>query len=154
MLNKTEGVVSATEDGRYRTVIDLIDEAKRKDLFRSDASILIRKDCFSSRTTVRWRMSFWHRKNTWIRSILRVKGTLKEGIEARFQAGLTLKDGTPVRPAELVIEKKWNDAGEDLCEARLTIHEGKFHQVKRMFEAEGGEVDLPETPFDGTACPG
>lgn len=43
-------------------------------------------------------------------------------------------------PAELVIEKKWNDAGEDLCEARLTIHEGKFHQVKRMFEAEGGEV--------------
>ena len=39
-----------------------------------------------------------------------------------------------------MIEKKWNDAGEDLCEARLTIHEGKFHQVKRMFEAEGGEV--------------
>ena len=37
---------------------------------RSDASILIRKDCFSSQTTVRWRMSFWHRKNTWIRSIL------------------------------------------------------------------------------------
>ena len=47
MLNKPQGVVS-----------------------RSDASILIRKDCFSSRTTVRWRMSFWHRKNTWIRSIL------------------------------------------------------------------------------------
>ncbi|MFR3283918.1 MAG: hypothetical protein ACLTR6_05855 [Clostridium fessum] len=39
-----------------------------------------------------------------------------------------------------MIEKKWNDAGEDFCEARLTIHEGKFHQVKRMFEAEGGEV--------------
>ena len=70
----------------------------------------------------------------------RVKGTLKEGIEARFQAGLTLTDGTPVRPAELVIEKKWNDAGEDLCEARLTIHEGKFHQVKRMFEAVGKKV--------------
>ena len=69
MLNKPQGVVSATEDGRYQTVIDLIDEAKRKDLF-PDASILIRKDCFSSRTTVRWRMSFWHRKNTWIRSIL------------------------------------------------------------------------------------
>ena len=33
MLNKPQGVVSATEDGRYQTVIDLIDEAKRKDLF-------------------------------------------------------------------------------------------------------------------------
>ena len=51
-----------------------------------------------------------------------------------------MTDGTPVRPAELVIEKKWNDAGEDLCEARLTIHEGKFHQVKRMMEALGKKV--------------
>ncbi|MFQ8840988.1 MAG: hypothetical protein ACLR8P_08775 [Clostridium fessum] len=30
--------------------------------------------------------------------------------------------------------------------------EGKFHQVKRMFEAEGWRESLPETPFDGTAC--
>ena len=52
-------------------------------------------------------MSFWHRKNHVDKVYFaRVKGTLKEGIEARFQAGLTLKDGTPVRPAELVIEKK------------------------------------------------
>ena len=71
---------------------------------------------------------------------VRVKGTLKEGIEARFQAGLTLTDGTPVRPAELVIEEKWNNAGEDLCEARLTIHEGKFHQVKKMFLSIGVKV--------------
>ena len=76
-------------------------------------------------------MSFWHRKKHVDKVYFaRVKGTLKEGIEARFQEGLTLKDGTPVRPAELVIEKKWNDAGEDLCEARLTIHEGKVSSGK------------------------
>lgn len=141
MLNKPQGVVSATEDGRYQTVIDLIDEAKRKDLFPvgrldidTEGLLLITNDGALAHELLA------PKKHVDKVYFARVKGTLKEGIEARFQAGLTLKDGTPVRPAELVIEKKWNDAGEDLCEARLTIHEGKFHQVKRMFEAEGGEV--------------
>ena len=71
MLNKPQGVVSATEDGRYQTVIDLIDEAKRKDLFPvGRLDIDTEGLLLQSRTTVRWRMSFWHRKNTWIRSIL------------------------------------------------------------------------------------
>ena len=141
MLNKPQGVVSATEDGRYQTVIDLIDEAKRKDLFPvgrldidTEGLLLITNDGALAHELLA------PKKHVDKVYFARVKGTLKEGIEARFQAGLTLKDGTPVRPAELVIEEKWNDAGEDLCEARLTIHEGKFHQVKRMFEAEGGEV--------------
>lgn len=141
MLNKPQGVVSATEDGRYQTVIDLIDEAKRKDLFPvgrldidTEGLLLITNDGALAHELLA------PKKHVDKVYFARVKGTLKEGIEARFQEGLTLKDGTPVRPAELVIEKKWNDAGEDLCEARLTIHEGKFHQVKRMFEAEGGEV--------------
>lgn len=141
MLNKPQGVVSATEDGRYQTVIDLIDEAKRKDLFPvgrldidTEGLLLITNDGALAHELLA------PKKHVDKVYFARVKGTLKEGIEARFQAGLTLTDGTPVRPAELVIEKKWNDAGEDLCEARLTIHEGKFHQVKRMFEAEGGEV--------------
>ena len=141
MLNKPQGVVSATEDGRYQTVIDLIDEAKRKDLFPvgrldidTEGLLLITNDGALAHELLA------PKKHVDKVYFARVKGTLKEGIEARFQAGLTLKDGTSVRPAELVIEKKWNDAGEDLCEARLTIHEGKFHQVKRMFEAEGGEV--------------
>ena len=141
MLNKPQGVVSATEDGRYQTVIDLIDEAKRKDLFPvgrldidTEGLLLITNDGALAHELLA------PKKHVDKVYFARVKGTLKEGIEARFQAGLTLTDGTPVRPAELVIEKKWNDAGEDFCEARLTIHEGKFHQVKRMFEAEGGEV--------------
>ena len=70
----------------------------------------------------------------------RVRGTLDSDIEARMEAGMVLKDGTRVRPAQLIIEQRWKKDGEDLCEARLTIHEGKFHQVKRMFEAAGGEV--------------
>lgn len=141
MLNKPQGVVSATEDGRYKTVIDLIDEAKRKDLFPvgrldidTEGLLLITNDGALAHELLA------PKKHVDKVYFARVRGTLKEGIEERFQAGLTLTDGTPVRPAELVIEKKWNDAGEDFCEARLTIHEGKFHQVKRMFEAEGGEV--------------
>ena len=141
MLNKPQGVVSATEDGRYQTVIDLIDEAKRKDLFPvgrldidTEGLLLITNDGALAHELLA------PKKHVDKVYFARVKGTLKEGIEARFQAGLTLKDGTPVRPAELVIEKKWNDAGEDLCEARLTIHEGKFHQVKRMVAACGKEV--------------
>ena len=141
MLNKPQGVVSATEDGRYRTVIDLIDEAKRKDLFPvgrldidTEGLLLITNDGALAHELLA------PKKHVDKVYFARVRGTLKEGIEERFQTGLTLTDGTPVRPAELVIEKKWNDAGVDFCEARLTIHEGKFHQVKRMFEAEGGEV--------------
>ena len=142
MLNKPQGVVSATEDGRYQTVIDLIDEAKRKDLFPvgrldidTEGLLLITNDGALAHELLA------PKKHVDKVYFARVKGTLKEGIEARFQAGLTLTDGTPVRPAELVIEKKWNDAGEDLCEARLTIHEGKFHQVKRMAEAVGRKVE-------------
>ena len=71
-------------------------------------------------------------------------------------AGLTLTDGTPVMPGKLEILKQWNDetctkASETFQDATaadrpegaeilLTIQEGKFHQVKRMFEALGCQV--------------
>ena len=71
-------------------------------------------------------------------------------------AGLTLTDGTPVMPGKLEILKQWNDetytkesgtfedataAGRPAgAEILLTIQEGKFHQVKRMFEALGCRV--------------
>ena len=61
----------------------------------------------------------------------------KEHVEL-FSSGITLLDGTPVMPGELVILEV-NEA-EHTSKIRLTIHEGKFHQVKRMFEAVGTEV--------------
>ncbi len=141
MLNKPMGVVSATEDGRYQTVTELIHEAKRKDLFPvgrldidTEGLLLITNDGVLAHELLA------PKKHVDKVYFARVKGRLKEGIETHFKKGITLEDGTKVQPAELFIEKRWNESGVDFCEARLTIHEGKFHQVKRMFEAEGGEV--------------
>jgi len=61
----------------------------------------------------------------------------KEHVEL-FASGITLLDGTTVMPGELVILEV-NEA-EHTSKIQLTIHEGKFHQVKRMFEAVGTEV--------------
>ena len=54
----------------------------------------------------------------------------------RLARGITLTDGTPTLPARLEIQKQGGGESEIL----LTIHEGKFHQVKRMFEALGCQV--------------
>ena len=126
MLTKPQGVVSATEDGRYQTVIDLIDEAKRKTSSRSDASILIRKDCFSSQTTVRWRMSFWHRKNTWIRSISTRKGNTERRNRSALSGGTDAEGWHTGGPAELVIEKNGTTQEKIFCEARLTSMKENF----------------------------
>ena len=58
----------------------------------------------------------------------------EEDIEA-FKNGVTLDDGYETMPSELVILKS-----DDISEIELTIHEGKFHQVKRMFESVGKTV--------------
>ncbi len=141
MLNKPQGVVSATEDGRYKTVTELIRDAKRKDLFPvgrldidTEGLLLITNDGALAHELLA------PKKHVDKVYFARVRGTLKDGIEARFKSGITLSDGTKVQPADLIIEKGWNEAGTDFCEAKLTIREGKFHQVKRMFETEGGEV--------------
>ena len=96
MLNKPQGVVSATEDGRYQTVIDLIDEAKRKDLFPvgrldidTEGLLLITNDGALAHELLA------PKKHVDKVYFARVKGTLKEGIEARFQAGLTLTEIAP-----------------------------------------------------------
>lgn len=59
-------------------------------------------------------------------------GLLPADAPSRFEAGLTLEDGTKTMAAV------WEDDGEG--RGRLTIREGKFHQVKRMFEALGCRV--------------
>ncbi|MDD6073264.1 MAG: pseudouridine synthase [Clostridium sp.] len=141
LLNKPQGVVSATEDPRYPTVVELIGDAKRKDLFPvgrldidTEGLLLLTNDGALAHELLS------PKKHVDKVYFARVRGTLDSDIEARMEAGMVLKDGTRVRPAQLIIEQRWKKDGEDLCEARLTIHEGKFHQVKRMFEAAGGEV--------------
>lgn len=136
MLNKPQGVVSATEDKHFKTVIDLIEDARRRDLFPAgrldrdtEGLLLITNDGKLAHQLLSPKK---HVDKVYYAT---VRGRLPEDASSRFMEGLTLEDGTRTLPAKLEILK----SGED-SEIRLTIREGKFHQVKRMFEAVGCQV--------------
>ena len=63
------------------------------------------------------------------------KELLRKRIQKRFSEGVILDDGYETKPGQLRILKS-----ADISEIELTITEGKFHQVKRMFEAVGKQV--------------
>lgn len=128
MLNKPQGVVSATEDGRYPTVVSLIDEALRSDLFPvgrldidTEGLLLITNDGAMAHNLLS------PKKHVDKVYFARLSGTLPKDAGERLAEGVVLEDGTKTLPAKLKILSA--------DEVELTIHEGKFHQVKRMFEA-------------------
>lgn len=139
MLNKPAGVISATEDNRCETVIDLIESKKRKDLFPvgrldkdTEGLLLITNDGALAHRLLS------PRKHVDKCYFARIQGKVtKEDVEA-FSKGVnigTAEEEEWTMPGQLVIV-----ASDDISEIRLTIQEGKFHQVKRMFEAVGKEV--------------
>ncbi len=67
----------------------------------------------------------------------RIDGKVTDEIVNKFAEGLTLKNGEKARPGELFIENIYEGESQSgwISEIRVIIHEGKFHQVKRMFEA-------------------
>ena len=144
MLNKPAGVISASDDPREETVVDLITEPKRKDLFpvgrldRDTEGLLV----ITNDGTLAHRLLApkHHVDKVYF---ARVTGTVTEEDTARFREGLTLPDGLHCLPAELVIQSSGipgGPAGEPVSEVLVTIREGKFHQIKRMFTAVGKEV--------------
>ena len=141
LLNKPQGVVSATEDPKYPTVVDIIGDAKRKDLFPvgrldidTEGLLLLTNDGALAHELLS------PKKHVDKVYFARVRGKLDSDMEMRMEAGMVLTDGTRVRPAQISMERRWREGDDDLCEARLTIHEGKFHQVKRMLAARGKPV--------------
>lgn len=139
MLNKPAGVISASEDDREPTVVDLIDEPKRKDLFPvgrldrdTEGLLLITND---GALAHRLLSPKHHVDKTYY---VEVSGTLNESDVELFAEGLVLPDGLQCLPAELKILSVSDE--EFTSEAEITICEGKFHQVKRMFGAVGAEV--------------
>ena len=139
MLHKPAGVISATEDNRCETVIDLIESKKRKDLFPvgrldkdTEGLLLITNDGALAHRLLS------PKKHVDKCYFARIQGIVtQEDVEA-FSKGVnigTSQEEEWTMPGKLVIEK--SDA---ISEIRLTIQEGKFHQVKRMFEAVGKEV--------------
>ncbi len=139
LLNKPQGVVSATDDNRHRTVVDLV---RREADCRADLFPVGRLDIDTEGLLILTNDGdLAHRLLSPKKHVdkvyyARISGMLPSDAAARMAAGMTLEDGTPVLPAKLeVLTQKKQDP-----EIRLTIREGKFHQVKRMFEALGCQV--------------
>lgn len=156
MLNKPQGVVSATEDRRFQTVVDLIDTARRKDLFPAgrldidtEGLLLITNDGQLAHQLLS------PKKHVDKVYFARVEGILPSDVKEQFAKGLTLDGDVKTLPARLELLKEG-----PVSEVRLTIHEGKFHQVKRMFEAVGCRViylkrlSMGSLVLDETLAPG
>lgn len=138
MLNKPAGVVSATEDPKDKTVIDLIGGRKRRDLFPvgrldkdTEGLLLITNDGELAHRLLS------PKKHVDKVYYAEVRGCVAEETRELFAAGIDIgtKDPELTMPAVLEILEK----GE-VSRVRLTIQEGKYHQVKRMFSALGMEV--------------
>lgn len=136
MLNKPAGVVSATTDAREKTVLDLISEKKRKDLFPvgrldkdTEGLLLITNDGELAHRLLA------PKKHVDKVYYAKVKGVVTERDVIAFAEGISIGQGETAKPAVLEIL-----VSDVLSEIRLTIQEGKFHQVKRMFAAVGKEV--------------
>ncbi len=134
MMDKPEGVITATEDGRQKTVLDLLPSELRKlDLFpvgrldKDTSGLLILTDDgdFSHRVTS-------PKTGVCKCYLAEVDGVPDEDDVSAFREGLTLADGTKCLPAELELR------GGSLC--TVTVREGKYHQVKRMLASRGKPV--------------
>lgn len=139
MLNKPAGVISATEDNRCETVIDLIESKKRKDLFPvgrldkdTEGLLLITNDGALAHRLLS------PKKHVDKCYFARIEGKVTEEDVSAFSKGVnigTAEEEEWTMPGELVVLKS-----DEISDIRLTIQEGKFHQVKRMFQAVGKEV--------------
>lgn len=136
MLNKPAGVVSATSDKKDKTVLDLIDTKKRKDLFPvgrldkdTEGLLLITNDGELAHRLLS------PKKHVDKQYYAKVEGIVTEEDVDVFARGLDIGNSEFTKPAKLEIIKS-----DEISEIKLTIQEGKFHQVKRMFEAVGKQV--------------
>ncbi len=146
LLNKPSGVVTAVSDKKHRTVLDLIvNKDKVRGLYPvgrldrdTEGLILI-----TNNGPLGFRMLHprYHVSKTYY---VEVNGLLSVDAPNFFENGIAFHDGTICKPAKLEII---SSSPEKSC-ASLTISEGKFHQVKKMFLAYGVKVTyLKRTRF-------
>ena len=157
MLHKPAGVLSATEDGRGKTVLDLLTPELRKigvfpvgRLDKDTEGLLLLTDDGALAHEL-----LSPKKHVDKVYYARVAGQLVPEDCAAFAAGMTLDDGLVCLPAGLEILS----AGEE-SECLVTLHEGKFHQVKRMLAQRGKPVmylkrlSMGMVYLDGSLAPG
>lgn len=137
MLNKPGGVISATEDFRHKTVIDLVpDGYKHYDLFPvgrldidTEGFCLLTNDGTLAHDLLSPKR---HVPKTYEAAI---NADISDSDIDAFRCGVVLDDGYKCKPSMLKIIDE-----SDKTKVHITIYEGKFHQIKRMFEAVGKKV--------------
>lgn len=134
MMNKPAGVISASSDKNCKTAIDLLDvKDKRKDLFvagRLDKDttgfLLITNDGDFAHNILAPKNHIYKTYE------VKLEHGEVSGYAEKFENGIELDDGYLCKPAQFEYR------GDCVC--LLKICEGKFHQVKRMFESLGNKV--------------
>lgn len=135
MLNKPAGVVSATYDNKDKTVLDLIDEYKHMDLFPfgrldkdTEGLLIISNDGKLAHDLLS------PKKHVDKKYYVEVEGIVNEEDILTFKQGITYDDEI-CKPAILEIIESNN-----ISKCYVTISEGKYHQVKKMFESVNKKV--------------
>ena len=137
MLHKPAGVVSATEDSREKTVLDLVRPEDRKNglfpvgrLDKDTEGLLLLTD--DGELAHRLLSPKKHVDKTYY---AKIDGQVTEEHVKQFREGLDIGDEKKTLPAVLTIL-----LSGPVSEIEVTIHEGRVHQIKRMFEAVGCKV--------------
>lgn len=149
IMNKPKGVLSASEDSRAKTVIDLLpEEFRRRKLFpvgrldKDTTGLLIITDDGDFA-----HMLLSPNRKVPKEYIAILDGEIDERVIEEFKAGVTLADGTSLAPAGL-------KALEEQNIALVKIIEGKYHQIKRMFGVfDLGVNELKRVSFAGMSLP-
>jgi 16S rRNA pseudouridine516 synthase len=139
MLNKPDGVVSATEDGRDRTVLDLLPDGVRNDrmfpcgrLDKNTLGLMLITD--NGELSHRLLAPKSHVSKSYR---FRSEAPVSAEDAKRFEGGLTLEDGYVTLPAKIELD-------EDGMGGVITLTEGKYHQIKRMLQALDNKITYLE----------
>lgn len=152
LLNKPTGVLSATENRSQKTVISLL---KPEDRYQGIAPVgrldkdttgllLLTNDGQLNHELLA--------PNKHVAKVYRaqIAGVADDETVKTFASGMTLGDGTKLKPAKLKILKQ--DRENATSEIEIEISEGKYHQIKRMFGAVGMKVMALDRLAMGKLC--
>ena len=135
MLNKPDGVISAINDPKQETVIDLITDQIRRDLFPvgrldkdTEGLLLLTND---GELAHRILSPKHHVDKTYY---AKLDGEVTDEMIDQFKEGLEINDEEPFKALPAVLKPDLHNS------AVITIQEGKYHQIKRMFKMVGREV--------------
>ena len=142
MLNKPNGVISATEDKKYKTVIDILDNNYRTyDIFPvgrldidTEGLLILTNDGKLSHNLLS------PNKHVNKKYYVELKTEITLEMIQKLENGIKLEENFVTKNAKIEVMKDEKNIEKDLKKVFITITEGKFHQVKRMFKAVNNEV--------------